>query len=489
VISHTRRLQLTDHPDVRLSLLALALALALAAALADCTRGTSSTPSSKQSPPGTIKAPVQPHPSFVIVLTDDQVVGTLTGMPNVAGLAAEGARFTNAMVSNSLCCPSRTAILTGLYSHDSGVYTNQGPDGGYLGFIRNGDNRLTFVRHLRRAGYRTALFGKYLNHYDGTEQPGWDTIHAFVGGDGAYYDYDWGIDGRRPIHHGTDPVDYSTDVIGSEAVDWLRSFGSNSPFLLFVAPYAPHSATIPSPADIGKTTSSSFRTAAYNEADVRDKPAYIRALSLQPEAMTTTLEAMWDREYATLLDVDRWVGRIRSTVTRLGRADDTYFIFLSDNGFTWGDHRWMFKEVPYDRSVRVPLLVTGPDVVAGRVDSVVGNVDIAATVLDLANLSPMHTDGVSLVPLLTRTGGIHRDGILLEHQDFSTSYPVPTYCGIRNEDWMFMRYATGEEELYDLRRDPDELRNIVEYRPKRATQLRDETYEAGCDPAFVPPPD
>ena len=170
----------------------------------------------------------------------------------------------------------------------------------------------------------------------------------------------------------------------------------------------------------------------------------------------------------------------------LGRADDTYFIFLSDNGNTWGDHRWTFKEVPYGRSVRVPFVVAGPDVIAGAVDTVVGNVDIAATVLDLADLSSMPTDGVSLVPLLTRTGGIDRAGILLEHEDFNTGHHVPTYCGIQTEDWMFTRYATGEEELYDLRRDPQELRNVAEVRPKRATRLRDATYESGCDPALVP---
>ena len=275
-------------------------------------------------------------------------------------------------------------------------------------------------------------------------------------------------------------------MIGSEAVHWLRSLGSHSPFLLFVAPYSPHSATIPSPADIGKATSSSFRTAAYNEADVRDKPAYIRALPLLPDTTTATLEAMWDRQYATLLAVDEWVKKIRATLTTVGRVDDTYFIFLSDNGYTWGDHRWIFKEVPYDRSVRVPFFIAGPDVVPGTVDTVVGNVDIAATVLDLAGLSPMRTDGLSLVPLLTRTGGIHRVGILLEHEDFDTGYHVPTYCGIRNDDWMFTRYATGEEELYDLRRDPDELWNIVDIRPRRATRLRDQTYAAGCDPALVP---
>jgi arylsulfatase A-like enzyme len=422
----------------------------------------------------------------VIVLTDDQVVGTLAGMPNVASLAAEGTRFTNAIVSNPLCCPSRAAILTGLYSHDSGVYTNRLPDGGYFRFARNGDTRRTFVRHLQLAGYRTALFGKYLNHYNGTKQLGWDTIHAFVGGDGAYYDYKWGIDGRPPIHHGTDPADYSTNVMGHEAVRWLRSVGSNTPFLLYLAPFAPHSATIPSPADIGKTTSSSFRTPAYNEADVSDKPAYIRAIPRRPEALTATLTARWNREYASLLAVDEWVKRIRSTVTKLGRADDTYFIFLSDNGYAWGDHRWLFKEVPYDRSIRVPFFVAGPHVVAGKVDTVVGDVDIAATVLDLANLSPMRTDGVSLVPLLTRTGGIHRAGVLLEHRDFNAGYHVPTYCGIRDKDWMFTRYATGEEELYNLRRDPNELRNIVAIRPKRAAQLQDQTYDAGCDPSLVP---
>src|SRR5262245_1037864 len=129
-------------------------------------------------------AQTTPPPNFVFILTDDQSVGTLSGMANVTALAQAGTRFNNAIISNPLCCPSRTAILTGLYSHDSGVYTNgdgNDPHGGFPVFTANDDEDRTFALALQQVGYTTGLFGKYLNHYDGSSQPGWDAFHSFVG--------------------------------------------------------------------------------------------------------------------------------------------------------------------------------------------------------------------------------------------------------------------------------------------------------------------
>ena len=438
-------------------------------------------------------AQTTPPPNFVFILTDDQPVGTVGGMRNVSTIMANGTAFENAIISNPLCCPSRTTILTGLYSHGNGVYTNgdgSDPSGGYPAFTAHDDEDRTFALALHDAGYHVGLFGKYLNHYDGSPQPGWDAFHSFVGSNGSYYDYDWTIDFAAPVLHGSDPTDYSTDVAGSEAKAWLASLDPTQPFFLYFAPFGPHGPITPAPQDAGATTSTSFATAAYNETDVSDKPTYIQALPLYGASHTSYLEGLWDDQYATLLSIDRWVGALRDTLAQAGTLANTYFIFMSDNGLTWGDHRWNNKIVPYERSIRVPMLITGPGVAKRHVRQVVSNVDLSSTILDLAGVAPMTTDGVSLSGVLSG-GSISRPGVLLEHK-FYPSRPVPSYCGFRTVRFMFARYDDGdgiqEEELYNLHKDPDELRNIVAFNPSKATQMRNASYAAGCDPTIVPPP-
>jgi N-acetylglucosamine-6-sulfatase len=441
-------------------------------------------------------AQTAPPPNFVFVLSDDQSVNTLAGMANVTALSQAGAKFDNAIISNPLCCPSRAAILTGLYSHNNGVYTNgdgEDPNGGYPAFSTHGDQDRTFPLALQQAGYTTGLFGKYLNHYDGSTQPGWTEFHAFVGSNARYYDYDWTIDGATPVHHGSDATDYSTDVAGSEANAWLGSLDSSQPFFLYFAPYGPHRPRTPAPQDVGATTTTSFSTPAYNEADVTDKPAYIQARPLFRVGETTKLQNMWNQQYATLLSVDRWIGAFRDTLATAGTLDSTYFIFLSDNSITWGDHRWTGKEVPYERSIRVPMVIAGPTVQHRLVGQVVSNVDLAPTILDLAGVTPITTDGLSLSGVLAG-GKLRRSGILLEHMgNPTTKDTVPSYCGFRTNRYMFTRYADDgagvqEEELYNLRKDPFELTNIAATLPAQAQLLRDAAYAAGCDPTIVPPP-
>jgi len=261
------------------------------------------------------RAAAQPtrRPNFVFILTDDQPVGTVGGMRNVSAIMANGTAFEDAIISNPLCCPSRATILTGLYSHDNGVYTNGGGDpfGGYPAFAAHDDQDRTFALALHDAGYDVGLFGKYLNHYDGSPQPGWDAFDSFVGSNGSYYNYDWTTDFGAPVFHGSDAADYSTDVAGSAANDWLASRNPTQPFFLYFSPFGPHAPITPAPQDVGATTSTSFATAAYNEADVSDKPSYIQARGLYGSSEATKLGTRWDDQYATLLSIDRWVGAFR----------------------------------------------------------------------------------------------------------------------------------------------------------------------------------
>jgi N-acetylglucosamine-6-sulfatase len=179
------------------------------------------------------------------------------------------------------------------------------------------------------------------------------------------------------------------------------------------------------------------------------------------------------------------------TLANAGELDNTYFVYLSDNGQAWGDHRWSYKVVPYERSIKVPFVISGPQALEQRVGRVVSNIDLAPTILDLAGVAPQPSDGLSLDPLLRGTGSIRRSGVLLEHKLYVSRHSVPSYCGFRTAGWMFARYASRgifEEELYDLRDDPHELENIASSDASRATALREATYAAGCDPSIVPPP-
>src|SRR5205809_3921053 len=182
-------------------------------------------------------------PNVVVILTDDQRWDTLWSMPTVQSeLIGHGIEFTNGFVVNPLCCPSRASLITGQYSHTHGVYTNAGPYGGFQHFA--GDDS-TIATWLHDGGYWTGFVGKYLNGYrpqDGYIPPGWDRWVAMNLG---YYNYWLNIDGV-PAYFGSDPEDYSTDVLGADAASFIRDSPTDQPLLLDFAPYAPHGPATPS---------------------------------------------------------------------------------------------------------------------------------------------------------------------------------------------------------------------------------------------------
>lgn len=446
-------------------------------------------------------------PNVVIILTDDQVVDTLQKMPNVRELAATGTTFSNAFISNPLCCPSRATILTGLFSGHTGVWTNaDGKDpnadqvGGYHAFTDNGNETRTIAYYLHtRLGYDTGLYGKYLNHYDPVGQglptvQGWTDFHAFSGKDnnegGAYYNYDLTDGTLNPDgtyhteHFGPSPADYSTNVLADQAVDFLHSQAPDQPFFLYFAPFAPHGVVVPGPGDRSVKAPGPYVTAAYNEQNVADKPLYIRGLPLINSSREQFLQESWDHEYGALKSVDRAVGRFEAALSPEALAN-TMFVFLSDNGETWGDHRWVFKLVPYERSIHVPFIVKMPGQTASStVNDLVMNADIAPTIFQMTGVTPDDAlDGESLVPLLSGGPGFsERPGILLEHLSYGPKHDVPSYCGLRTGKWKYVLYSGGFQELYSMNADPSELRNIAPSKPSVTTDLRVKT-RALCDPA------
>ena len=411
-------------------------------------------------------------PSIVLILTDDQRYDALGSMPNVKQLLlAHGVRFTHAFDNNPLCCPSRATILTGQTSGHTGVWWNvNGPDGGFTAFEPHESQ--TLATWLSAAGYRTAMVGKYLNGYTrakaGHVPPGWDDWQALaLNGSGCSADGYFGYcvsDNGVLEQFGTAQTDYSTTVLGNRAVRFIEDTPGSQPLFLDYAPRAPHLPTIPE--SRYANACAAFPTPHrpnYNEADVGDKPAYIRALPLMGAPKQAIWDGHWRDACRTLRSVDDQVGRIVDALSRTGRLQNTLILFASDNGMLFGEHRWTNKIVPYDESLRIPLIARWDAAgTAGTTSSAfVSNVDFAETIMDAAGVpfpAGYTTDGQSLLPVVTGSGPIAGENVLIEHAGGTA---VPVYCGVRVSGWMFVRYATGEEELYDLTADPWETQNLA----------------------------
>jgi N-acetylglucosamine-6-sulfatase len=398
------------------------------------------------------------QPNIVVILTDDQRTDSLLSMPSVRSLLVDhGTRYTDAFIPTSICCPSRSAILTGLYSHDSGIWENGGPHGGWLTFRRLGNEQRTVAVALQKQGYRTGLVGKYLNNFGrfappDYRPPGWDRFEGFrlPEKSGAYYDYHLG---QRGGMYGLGTHDYSTDVLATRAVNFIWSTPKQRSLFLYFAPFAPHYPYAPAPRDLGslKGQLPPYRPASIT-APLDGKPAWVRNL---PQVTNKKIDYVRERQGESLMAVDDAVAAIVAALDHSGRLRDTMIVFMSDNGLQTGEHHIVGKNTPYNASTSVPLVIRWDGrVPAGQVDSRIAvNVDVAKTIASVAHV-PMTTDGMSILGKRTRTGFVLEAG-------YSARYDRPAYCGWRTKEWMYVHYATGEEEMYSYRSDPDELTNLA----------------------------
>ncbi len=411
-------------------------------------------------------------------MTDDQTVESLRVLANVRRLVAdEGVTFDSSFVSFSLCCPSRATFLTGQYAHNHGVLGNRPPEGGYYKL----DNTNTLPVWLQHAGYYTAHVGKYLNSYGYFNPleipPGWSEWHGAI--DPSAYSY-FGYtlnEGGRLVSYGSDPPSYQTDVYAWKAADIVkRRAAEAAPYFLWVGFLAPHAASpegeppppgfpfglpLPAPRHQGTLDLEPLPTPpSFNEVDVSEKPTVIRTTPLMDDRLIHQVEQNYRRRLESLLAVDEAVAVILQAVEDSGEAANTLVVFTSDNGYLQGEHRVPNgKVLPYEPSIRVPLLMRGPGVPAGRhLSQVVWNGDLAPTILALAGATPGRTlDGESLVPLFSDPGLEWGRDLLLE----SGSDPLKSFAGLRTASFKYVLYANGEEELYDLARDPDELQSVA----------------------------
>ena len=408
-------------------------------------------------------SPATAQPNLVVVMTDDQTVAGMQALPRTRRVIGDaGVSFDDFHVTDPLCCPSRATLLTGQYAHNHGVHSNGGP----LAYPAL-QERQTLAVWLERAGYRTVHVGKYLNGY-GLERPqrvppGWSEWRALLDpSTERYYDYLVNENGtvRR---YGSSAADYKTRVLGGQAVAAIRGAASSErPLFLFVGFNAPHAPSTPAARDEGAFASSPRPSSpAFDEADVSDKPSFIRDLPPLSTDALARIDSRRRRSLESLLAVDREVARIVAELRRQGELERTYVLFTSDNGYLAGEHRIEFgKLLPYEPSTRVPLLVRGPGVPAGEtVAALAGNVDLAPTLLELASAEPdLALDGRSLVPFLEEPALTSERPLLIESlvRDRSTFYGYP-YRAIRTERHLYVEYSTGDLELYDLARDPFEL--------------------------------
>jgi arylsulfatase A-like enzyme len=412
-------------------------------------------------------------PNLVFVLADDMRKDDLKYMPKTRSvLKDKGMSFQNAFVSNALCCPARATIMRGQYAHNTGVWLNGGPDeGGWHAYQSNGNEQDNVATRLDAAGYRTGLFGKYFNSYQGTTvPPGWDRWFATFHPPWEYFDYDVNDDGTIR-HFGTRDSDYQTDVLKRKTKAFIgASVTQGKPFFAYVAPLAPHGPTISAPRD--RHTYDGLkapRPPSFNEQEVSDKPPWIRQLPRLSYAKKASIDDKQEKQAETLQALDDLVAEVVGKLGDRGVLSNTYVFFTSDNGVHRGEHRIPGnKGRPYEEDIRVPLLVRGPGVAAGhQAHKLALNIDYLPTFTDLActSLSPCNTqtwsyvpDGRSLRPVLKGSATTWRSTILLEAHRMNAG-STPSYYGVRTSDNKYVEYAGGKKELYNLGNDPYELSN------------------------------
>lgn len=497
--------------------------------------------------------------NIILIQTDDQSIKTLRAkyvnqngqirpaMPILQReLLANGVEFTNHYASSPVCGPSRTALLAGRYPHTTNVVRNDGPYGGWQGWANSTALNNNFVSRLDQAGYRTAHFGKWTNFYgdEGPDivPPGWDSWLSDYYDDSTrdYYGYyqrakidHLGLDevvgplGSRSYQYlknidpsecrpGSDFLDkcfYHSDRMTTYAgLEILDSSSKNEPFYIQIDYHAPHgdkkSPVGPQPASRHLLSGDKTKLPKgkdnpnYNENTDRNptKPFLIRKdngpISKRVEARI--LNNSWRRSLESLRSVDDGIGYLIDTLKEAGEYDNTFIIFTSDNGYFYGDHRFISsKFLAYEEAAKIPLIVSSPMLKKSKTNIPTSTVDIGPTVLDLTRTTRANyqTDGKSFLanvfnPVLysekLSSSPYNQKAQMIEFidvaeitggADFSLvrpfrlnpnrraqGAPVARYRAIKIGRYKFVKYNNTTSELYDLYRDREELKNQVRNR-------------------------
>lgn len=470
----------------------------------------------------------QQRPNILIIVSDDhayQSIGAYGspyhGTPNIDKLASQGATYTNAFVTNSLCGPSRACLLTSKYSNINGFKDN---------FSRFDPSQPTFASYLTKAGYQTAWIGKW--HLESLPQH--FSYFKILPGQGYYYNPDF-ID----MHNDTARIPgYCTDVITNITLNWLKDRDTSKPFCLVVGEKATHRSWIPDTADFGAFDSVVFKqptdlfddyknryagkvnnmniantmrlgydlkmeadTGFGNDNYVRFTPSQQKYFDkyydsvytdFKPRHLTGKALTDWKYQrfmhdyYATALDLDRNVGRIVDFIDKNGLGKNTIVIYTSDQGLYLGEHGWFDKRYMYEESFKTPFIVRYPKLIKPntRDSTMVMLLDVAPTFMQLAGLSvPKDMQGKSLIPVFKGDGKNFRNEVFYHYYEYPNEHNALPHFGIRTERYVLIRYYKPDQawkdkmvnkgsliidtynpkdywELYDLKTDPNEINNI-----------------------------
>jgi arylsulfatase A-like enzyme len=424
--------------------------------------------------PARTGAAVAARPNIIVILTDDQESSSLQYMPNTLSLlVAKGASFNHFFLNDPICCPSRSTIFLGEYRQNHRLETD--PDGCGFRFFADGNHRRALGKLFKDAGYRTSYLGKFLNSHDAYLERvdaaggddhlllGWDDYHLVI--KRGFYGFSLHENGRIrevPAEGG----EYQTDLLSRLAVQFITgSVAEQSPFLVFIAPEAPHEPA--TPALRHRETfpdAQAPRIPSFNQANVSSQPSLRASPPLTPEDVVA-IDERYRRQLQSLQAVDEMVRDLVQQLEVLGQLDHTFIFYLSDNGMHYGDHRLLRgKGTPFEASVRVPLIIRGPGVEPNRVITyLASNADILPTLLEIAGVPPSkQVDGRSLSPFFRgELRGIPwRNALALESRHENRNQGVPRFGAIRTWRYNWIEYEDGSRELYDLILDPHETANV-----------------------------
>jgi len=396
------------------------------------------------------------RPNILLIVTDDQPKHTDWAIQKTINwIAGQGVKFTNGHVTTPLCAPSRSSVFSGRYAHNHGVRNNAAS--------YSLDQNTTVQRYLKQAGYRTGLFGKYLNSWTLADNPPHFEDFALL--QPGYVDSNWNVNGTVQQISG-----YTTNIIKNKTLNFLDKAATDTrPWFAYVTPYASHGPRTPEAKYAGTAVPDWNGRPSVPENDRSDKPAYIQ------NATGTLADGQRIRaeQLRTLLSVDDTVQAFKDKLTALGQLDNTLVIYIGDNGFGWADHGWTAKGVPYSPAHEVPFYLSWPagGLGAGTTDNrIVANIDIAPTILDAAGITPnTPQDGTSLLTSYSR------DNLLIEWWKQGTGTGGhDTWASYVSKDKQYTEYyslttdtngkvsGTGQvtfREYYDLAGDPYQLKN------------------------------
>ncbi len=399
-------------------------------------------------------------PNIIFVLTDDQFTDTLNAMPALQNnLVSQGVEFSNMTSTYPLCCPGRATILRGQYPHNTQIYSNDPPGGGREMFAQRGENS-TIATWLDMAGYQTGLFGKYMNNYTSLDiPPGWDRWYAWNGPKMGWSALnDQGIQ-KSLIRSAADRGVSNTA---------LRFLGNHldkpAPVFAWVSFGAEHSPFYHDQADATMFEGVGVpRTPSFNEDNVSDKPANLRDLAPLTDADITQMDQDYTNGLRSLMRVDRFVASASDLLRSKGEMRNTYFVFYTDNGNHFGQHRLPHgKLMPYEEDMNFPLIVRGPGIAQGvSNDKLVGSHDIAPTLARMGGASiPSFVDGRSFLSLAQDPATTWaRTAVLSERK--TNILLTQRWDMLRMRQKVYTRYDSGEKEYYDLATDPYQLHNAL----------------------------